>query len=60
METVDFVLLKNFKLLNQNKVKNNCEFFKVSNFCYERPLWLFAQGPKKLVKPLQCTEGGGI
>jgi len=26
METIDFVLLTNFKLLNQNKVKNNCEF----------------------------------
>jgi len=33
METVDFVLLTNFKLLNQKEVKNICEFFKVRNFC---------------------------
>ena len=38
METVDFVLLTNFKLLNQKEVKNICEFFKVRNFCQERPL----------------------
>jgi len=33
METIDFFVLRNFKLLNQNKVKNNCEFFNMRNFC---------------------------
>jgi hypothetical protein len=60
METIDFLRLTNFKLLNQSKAKNNCDFYKVpisarSGHCDYSP-----KVQKKLPRPLQCTKGGDI